>query len=198
MRTALFLLPLLLLALAGCDHPARVAGSTTVSEGELLEAARRPIEAWQAQGRRPADLVDAGEAMRALLDSRGLPWARVTAIPPGSEQGELLFVVEEGPLVRIGTVAVTGDPGLPAADLVAAAGLGQNYATAAINAAPAQMRRRLRAAGYLTAQVAAPAVVWAEGRDRADLTFVVTAGKRLLLLRETVVLAEGPPDLVDR
>jgi outer membrane protein assembly factor BamA len=187
----------LLLALAGCDHPARVAGST-VSEGDLLEVARRPIEAWLAQGRRPADLVDAGEAMRALLDSRGLPWARVTAIPPGSEQGELLFVVEEGPLVRIGTITLSGDPGLPEADLVTAAGLGPNYATAAINAAPAQMRRRLRAAGYLTAQVAAPAVVWAEGRGRADLTFAVTAGKRLLLLRETVVVAEGPADLAAR
>ena len=53
---------------AGCASQARISGDHELSDRELVATARRPLAAYAGEGRTPADLIDAAEAMRARLD----------------------------------------------------------------------------------------------------------------------------------
>lgn len=183
---ARWLLPALLLV-AGCGDLVRVSGEHAVSERELERVARRPLTSYAQQGGRPADLIDAAEAMRARLDAEGYPAAAVTAeagTPP-------LFRIEQGPRAALGAVVCSGDTGLAPDELAAFAVPGSPYSGPTAGRLRLSLLRTLRASGYLQAVVAEPVESWDAGRTRVDLAFAVQAGPRFRLVSSRLELVPG-------
>jgi outer membrane protein assembly factor BamA len=185
MRSAL-LIVLMVLA-TGCARQAGILGDHVLSDRELVAAARRPLAAYAGEGQTPADLIDAAEAMRARLDREGYPLAQVTA-EAGSPP---TFAVVQGPRVALGGLDFTGECGLPAGELLAAAMAEPWYTSATGSAVRGRVVRALRGAGHLQALVAEPVESWSPDRSRVHLTFVVQAGPRFVLGAIRLELAAG-------
>ncbi len=187
-RKSLMLVAGVLLLLVGCSETARITGNNSVSRRDLRRAANRPLIAYATASKagegRPADLVDAVEAMRNRLDQAGHPLVQIT-VEPGDPP---VFQIDEGPRVSVGTLTWTGDLGLSPEELTASAKLGTWYVTSAVSGLRNRITRRLRAAGFLNATVAPPKVTWAEDRQRADLAITVNAGRMYTVGSEKLVL----------
>lgn len=185
MRTAL-LIALVVLA-AGCAGQARIIGEHELSDRELAAAARRPLAAYAGEGRTPADLIDAAEAMRARLDREGFPLAQVTA-EAGSPP---VFAVVPGPRVALVGLDFTGDTGLAADELLAAAAPEPWFTSASAAAVRGRVVRALRGAGHLQAAVAPPTEVWTADRSQVRLSVGVQAGPRFTLGTTRLSLVAG-------
>ncbi len=170
-------LPLLLILLAGCAEQARISSDHDVPERDLMREAQRPLAAYAGPAGRPADLVDAAEAMRAKLDRVGYPAATVEA-QPGSPPS---FVITAGQRAAIVGVVFTGDTGVDAPTLAAAAQAGPWFTSATAGAVRRRVTRALRAAGHLSAQVAKPLESWDATRSQVVLTLDIQAGPRFVL-----------------
>lgn len=183
---------LLLLALsAGCGGPARVSGNRALSERELLAAAQRPITAWEKQGRRPADLADAAEAMRSALAEAGFAEAQVDF-----QAGEKAhFLVTEGARVAVGRIEFSGARHL---DRKVRQGLEQGlrpwYVAGLVESAAAHLEQEYRRIGFITARVSTPQLAWNADRSQVDVTFPVKEGLRYTIASETVEFTEKAPE----
>lgn len=177
----------ILLMLGGCATEARIEGDHAVSEHELLAVSRRPLVAYAGNQQRPADLIDAAEAMRARLDREGYPSAQVTPSPGDPPT----FIIDQGPRVALGSISFTGELGLSTTELTIAAAGSPWFTSAESSAVRGRTLRALRAAGHVRATVSRAVVVWNATRTRVDLTLAVHAGTRFTLRESLLVLTPG-------
>ncbi len=127
--------------------------------------------------------------LEAAYREQGFHFARVDAVPPGPDAPHVLaFAIDEGPRVRVESVAFTGGRAVPDAKL---AGL--------IETAPPGLLRRglyradvlerdvrvllayLRAQGYPDAAVGPVETAYSEDRSRARIIIPITEGPRLIV-----------------
>ncbi|MDY0109521.1 MAG: BamA/TamA family outer membrane protein [Candidatus Krumholzibacteria bacterium] len=149
--------------------------------------------------------------LQLLLARHGYPAATITAsgIADGASGVKLAFAVTVGPVVRYGTIAVTGWPPelAAAADTVRATlPAGDRFDEPAVQRARQELLRALRHAGYARPQVNIS--VTRRDPTTGDVEFACRAGRRFVydelkvagapddlvpLVRRTVSLAPGTP-----
>jgi outer membrane protein insertion porin family len=147
---------------------------------------------------------DALEAARQRVLTRyeqsGYPHAAIrTSVNESHGDVEVHFDIDEGTALRIAAVAVTGDTGLPAAELQGAlrSWVGKPRRREAARDATREVLKRLRAAGFYDADVDAEWVP--SDDDRGVLWLTVTAGERseLEFIGNTELCRSQTLDLMD-
>jgi outer membrane protein assembly factor BamA len=157
----------------------KVSGATAIGPAVLQPILRRmPAgEPFVA-----AELGRIEGAIKQEYLSRGYATAEVVAQPNqvGSTLVEPAIVVKEGPLVRIGSLTVTGNDKVSSEDLLKKEGLrsGASYDAAKIVAARDQMIAQYQDLGFQFADVtvAAPTPAIEGNTARADIVFQVREG----------------------
>lgn len=187
------------LVLAGCGpRDTSVRGNRTLSDGDLLAVAQRPLATWR-QERRNADLHDAAYAMQRVLEDQGLPAAEVIfRVDPG-DPPKAVFLVDEGPLLHLGSITFTGRTALSEEDLraffVRSGGLNDGetpFVEADLTSACRLVERRYRIEGYLDASVADPVLTLAG--NAVDVVITVSEGRRFLVDQVILERCEGIPE----
>jgi outer membrane protein insertion porin family len=196
-----------------------VEGRTTIPAARLLARMETRPPRLLHEGRFRAEVLERDLfGLQAFLQSRGFPDAKVgpprVSFSEDRTRAHVVVVVDEGPLVRLGTIAVEGARVFGPAELRAALpiGPGQPWSRAAAEDGRRLLERRYAQRGYHAARVE----VEATRRDGlADLVYRVDEGPqtrvgRILvrglsrtrehLVRRELPFAEGdqlnPEDLV--
>jgi outer membrane protein insertion porin family len=161
-------------------------GNARVSQERLLalvKDARRAEAAWLV----PEDLRT---AVLGVYTSEGLLAAKVETpkLSFAGDEARLTVKIDEGPVVPIGEVSVTGAERLPAETLLAAAGLveGQPFKPADVDKAKTRVEAAYRRLGYNEATVRSNGLVdTATGTMKVQ--FEVKEGQREVLAEVTIL-----------
>jgi outer membrane protein insertion porin family len=162
-------------------HPVtRVAFDwTSVAPGADEDRLRRAIAERGGTlrvGRAPELALAVKDAMRerGYLNAAVTPGVQIAHTPHTTT---LIFTIDAGPRTVLGTLNVTGSPGMPAPELLKQLGLatGAPYERDALNERIEKYLSGVRSRGYYEAKVT-PAVSLADGERVANLTVAVERG----------------------
>jgi outer membrane protein assembly factor BamA/autotransporter translocation and assembly factor TamB len=155
------------------------AGNNVISGSDL----KRPVTAARIEGLMWSNPTPVEQVVADAYRARGYRAVKATAGEPRLEgnRAELPVTIVEGPLYRIGKIAVHAPPaGLePAVDLTPPLNEGDVYTDNRVADATRQIQTRLRRAGYRGNRVQARGTPRKDEASTVDLTFDVTVGRRL-------------------
>ena len=179
--------------------PVELEGNDGVSTRRLKFAARREMASFEENGRRLADLADAAYSMDLELRRRGYAHSEVSfRLEPSDEAPEkVVFVVEEGPLVRIGKVSFPGKTPKVEEELMKFFPTGANppFLQSQVDNAVGEIERAYLLKGYRDVRAGPAQVTWKDDNARADIIVPIDEGEQYTIADYTL---EGDldPDLV--
>jgi outer membrane protein insertion porin family len=144
----------------------------------------------------PAAVNAAATAVRARLRSYGYFHASVTphvALRRASAQAVVTFLVQAGPLARLGQVTFTGDLAASVPRLWRAARLrpGQTLSRERLDAAVSRLESFYARQGRLAAQIHLGDPLYRPAANRADLHFTISAGPLVTVATQGMSLSPG-------
>ncbi|HYC79094.1 MAG TPA: BamA/TamA family outer membrane protein, partial [Planctomycetota bacterium] len=177
---------------AGPPLPVAFEGAFETPQQDLLEAAKRELDAFHRNTRAPGDLDDAAASMRRRLRERGRGHALVAfRIEPSEDAPErVVFEVSEGPLTRLAGVCVQGATAAPPERLRPLWELGAErdadgaptpFRRSRVDQAIAELEAWYLSEGYYRARVGPAEVAWNDARDAAHVTVPVVEGRRYVV-----------------
>ena len=181
------------------DVTVHYVGVKAFSESELRDALADPFDTLQNEGLNRATADDAAFFLELYYRKNGYAFATGTYQIDGPKA--LRLIIDEGPLVSLGTIRFTGnysykDPTNFQQYIIGttrerfpASRTDLPYVQADVQKGVDLVQRFYIAEGYLDVKVAAPTVEYVNGRTRANITVAITEGRKY---RFGAVTLEGP------
>jgi len=167
--------------------PVVLEGNEDVSTRRLEFAARRELASFEEHGRRPADLADAAYSMELELRRRGYAHSavRFRLEPSEAAPERIVFIIEEGPLGRIGEVRFPGAAaeGFTQETLMKFFPTGDEpvFQRSQVDNAVGEIERTYLLAGYGDARVGPAAVNWNDDKTLVEIAVPIYEGPQYVI-----------------
>jgi outer membrane protein assembly complex protein YaeT len=163
-------------------------GNESKGEAELRRAAAEELADFEQEGQRTFDADDAAFQMEQAYRRDGFAFARIDYdVARAADRTTLVFVIDEGPRVRVRDIVLSGNDAVASAELIPFFHGGKTdlfaeeeipFVKSDAEAAPSSIRSLYLSRGYLDAAIDEPRYVFTEDRHQVDIHVSIREGAR--------------------